>query len=160
LARRHDTLRTHLAAIDRMSTASKPERAGPRLDKWLWAARLYKTRALAVAEIDKGRVTVNGGSAKPGREMRLGDSIELRQGPVVRTLTVLALSDVRGPAPVAQTLYAETPESIAAREAALEKRRLGIAPSRSIEAGRPTKRDRRKLVEWSRWSASVDDDAA
>jgi ribosome-associated heat shock protein Hsp15 len=143
-----------------MNTATKPERAGPRLDKWLWAARLYKTRALAVAEIDKGRVTVNGGTAKPGREMRVGDSVAVRQGPILRTLTVQALSDVRGPAPVAQALYAETPDSIAAREAALEQRRMGIEPSQSIEAGRPTKRDRRKLVEWSRWSASVDDDAA
>ena len=143
-----------------MNTATKPERAGPRLDKWLWAARLYKTRALAVAEIDKGRVSVNGGAAKPGREMRVGDSVAVRQGPIVRTLTVQDLSDVRGPAPVAQALYAETPDSIAAREAALEQRRMGIEPSQSIEAGRPTKRDRRKLVEWSRWSASVDDDAA
>jgi ribosome-associated heat shock protein Hsp15 len=143
-----------------MNTATKPERAGPRLDKWLWAARLYKTRALAVAEIDKGRVTVNGAAAKPGREMRVGDSVAVRQGPILRTLTVQALSDVRGPAPVAQALYAETPDSIAAREAALEQRRMGIEPSQSIEAGRPTKRDRRKLVEWSRWSASVDDDAA
>jgi ribosome-associated heat shock protein Hsp15 len=143
-----------------MNTATKPERAGPRLDKWLWAARLYKTRALAVAEIDKGRVSVNGGAAKPGREMRVGDSVAVRQGPIVRTLTVQALSEVRGPAPVAQALYAETPDSIAAREAALEQRRLGLEPSQSIEAGRPTKRDRRKLVEWSRWSASVDDDAA
>ena len=143
-----------------MNTATKPERAGPRLDKWLWAARLYKTRALAVAEIDKGRVSVNGGAAKPGREMRVGDSVAVRQGPIVRTLTVQALSEVRGPASVAQALYAETPDSIAAREAALEQRRLGLEPSQSIEAGRPTKRDRRKLVEWSRWSASVDDDAA
>ena len=143
-----------------MNTATKPERAGPRLDKWLWAARLYKTRALAVAEIDKGRVTVNGAAAKPGREMRVGDSVAVRQGPILRTLKIQALSDVRGPAPVAQALYAETPDSIAARAAALEQRRMGIEPSQSIEAGRPTKRDRRKLVEWSRWSASVDDDAA
>ena len=143
-----------------MSTATKPERAGPRLDKWLWAARLYKTRALAVAEIDKGRITVNGGAAKPGREMRVGDRFQVRQGPVTRTLTIEALSDVRGPAPLAQTLYAETAESIAAREAAREQRRMGTEPSQAIEAGRPTKRNRRKLVEWSRWSASVDDDAA
>jgi ribosome-associated heat shock protein Hsp15 len=111
-----------------------------------------------VAEIEKGRITVNGGAAKPGRELRLGDSVELRLGPVARSLKVEVLSDVRGPAPVAQTLYAETQESIAAREAAAEKRRMGIEPSQSIEAGRPTKRDRRKLVEWSRWSASVDSD--
>ena len=147
-----------LAPIGSVSTASKSERNGPRLDKWLWAARLYKTRALAVAEIDKGRVSVNGCAAKPGRELHIGDNVEVRQGPIARTLTILSLSDVRGPAVVAQTLYAETPESRAAREAALEQRRLGVEPSHSIEAGRPTKRDRRKLVEWSRWSASLDND--
>ena len=133
----------------------KDEKDRVRLDKWLWAARFYKTRALAVEQIDKGRVAVNGIVAKPGREMHLGDKVELRQGPVVRTLRVEALSEVRGPAPVAQALYAETPESVAAREAAAQARRMGVEPSQAIEAGRPTKRDRRKLVEWNRWSASL-----
>ena len=133
----------------------KDEKDRVRLDKWLWAARFYKTRALAVEQIDKGRVAVNGIVAKPGREMHLGDKVELRQGPVVRTLRVEALSEVRGPAPVAQALYAETPESVAAREAAAQARRMGVEPSHAIEAGRPTKRDRRKLVEWNRWSASL-----
>ena len=133
----------------------KDEKDRVRLDKWLWAARFYKTRALAVEQIDKGRVAVNGIVAKPGREMHLGDQVELRQGPVVRTLRVEALSEVRGPAPVAQALYAETPESVAAREAAAQARRMGVEPSHAIEAGRPTKRDRRKLVEWNRWSASL-----
>jgi ribosome-associated heat shock protein Hsp15 len=133
----------------------KDEKDRVRLDKWLWAARFYKTRALAVEQIDKGRVAVNGIVAKPGREMHLGDRVELRQGPVVRTLRVEALSEVRGPAPVAQALYAETPESVAAREAAAQARRMGVEPSQAIEAGRPTKRDRRKLVEWNRWSASL-----
>ena len=133
----------------------KDEKDRVRLDKWLWAARFYKTRALAVEQIDKGRVAVNGIVAKPGREMHLGDRVELRQGPVVRTLRVEALSEVRGPAPVAQALYAETPESVAAREAATQARRMGVEPSHAIEAGRPTKRDRRKLVEWNRWSASL-----
>ena len=133
----------------------KDEKDRVRLDKWLWAARFYKTRALAVEQIDKGRVAVNGIVAKPGREMHLGDKVELRQGPVLRTLRVEALSEVRGPAPVAQALYAETPESVAAREAAAQARRMGVEPSQAIEAGRPTKRDRRKLVEWNRWSASL-----
>ena len=133
----------------------KDEKDRVRLDKWLWAARFYKTRALAVEQIDKGRVAVNGIVAKPGREMHLGDKVELRQGPVLCTLRVEALSEVRGPAPVAQALYAEAPESVAAREAAAQARRMGVEPSQAIEAGRPTKRDRRKLVEWNRWSASL-----
>jgi ribosome-associated heat shock protein Hsp15 len=138
-----------------MSTA--PERL--RLDKWLWAARFYKTRALACDEIDKGRVQVNGQSAKPARELKPGDRVEIRQGPVVRTVQVLALSALRGPAPVAQALYAETPESVARREQAAEHRRLAAEPALTIEQGRPTKRDRRQLADWNRWSASLDEPA-
>ncbi len=81
----------------------------------------------------------------------------LRQGPVQRTVQVLALSHQRGPAPTAQALYAETAESIAARLRAAEQRRLAAEPAGSIEQGRPTKRDRRQLADWNRWSASVDD---
>ncbi|MBL8334844.1 MAG: RNA-binding S4 domain-containing protein [Rubrivivax sp.] len=128
-----------------------------RLDKWLWAARMYKTRSLAAEEIGKGRVAVNGQAAKPGREVRLGDRIELRQGAAWRELLVQGLSHVRGPAPVAQTLYQETPASVAAREQAASQRRLGVEPAAAIEHGRPTKRDRRQLSDWNRWSASVDD---
>lgn len=132
---------------------------GPvRLDKWLWAARFYKTRALAVDEIGKGRVQVNGQDAKPSREVRVGDLLRLRQGPVEREVQVLALSHVRGPAPAAQTLYAETPESSAAREKAAEARRLAPEPAQTITQGRPTKQDRRRLSEWDRWSASADPD--
>ena len=131
-----------------------------RLDKWLWAARFYKTRALATDEIDRGRVRVNEQVVKPARELKLGDLVELRQGVVLRTVRVLGLSAVRGPATVAQALYAETPESIAAREAAAERRRLAPEPAGTIEQGRPTKRDRRQLADWNRWSASVDDDLA
>lgn len=75
-----------------------------RLDKWLWCARFYKTRGLATEEIGKGRVTVNGQAAKPARDVRAGDTVALRQGPVARTVTVRALSGMRGPAPVAQLL--------------------------------------------------------
>jgi ribosome-associated heat shock protein Hsp15 len=128
-----------------------------RLDKWLWAARFYKTRALATDEIDKGRVRVNEQIVKPARELKVGDRVELRQGVVMRTVVVLGLAAVRGPAPVAQALYAETPESIAAREAAAERRRLAPEPASAIEQGRPTKRDRRQLADWNRWSASLDD---
>jgi ribosome-associated heat shock protein Hsp15 len=127
-----------------------------RLDKWLWAARFYKTRSLATEEIGKGRVSVNGQPAKPARELRIGDRLELRQPGSTRTLDVRALSDVRGPAPVAQTLYAETAESIALREKLAHDRRL--EPSQAIEQGRPTKRDRRKLADWTRWSATADPD--
>jgi ribosome-associated heat shock protein Hsp15 len=129
-----------------------------RLDKWLWAARLYKTRALAADEVERGRVRVQGQPAKPGRELKAGDRIELRQDTVVRVLVVHALSPVRGPAPLAQTLYAETPESRLAREAAAERRRLAPEPAATQAQGRPTKRDRRDLVDWQRWSASIDDD--
>lgn len=130
-----------------------------RLDKWLWAARLYKTRALAAEEISHGRVEVNGQPAKPGREVRPGDRIAWRQASLRRELVVKALSAVRGPAPVAQMLYEETPESLAARARAAELRRQGVEPAQDREQGRPTKRDRRQLADWQRWSASTDDPA-
>ena len=128
-----------------------------RLDKWLWAARFYKTRALAAEEIGRGRVSVHGQLAKASRELRVGDRIVLRQDAVERTVDLLGLSSVRGPAPVAQALYAETPESLALRLKAAEARRLGTEPADAIEQGRPTKRNRRQLADWQRWSASADD---
>lgn len=132
-----------------------------RLDKWLWCARFYKTRALAVEEIGKGRVMVNGQAAKASRELRPGDTVALRQGVVPRTVLVRGLSGMRGPAVVAQQLYEETPESIASREQAAEMRRLAPEPASSLHDGRPTKRDRREIDQarsWgSRWSASVDE---
>ncbi len=133
-----------------------------RLDKWLWAARFYKTRSLATEDIDKGRVQVNEQVAKPSRELRVGDVLHLRQGPVQRTVVVAGLSHLRGPAPVAQALYQETAASLAARTQAAEARRLAAEPALSIEQGRPTKRDRRDIERtqhaWQRWSASLDDD--
>ncbi len=128
-----------------------------RLDKWLWAARLFKTRALAADAVGLGRVDVNGQTAKPARELRPGDVLLLRDGPLRRELRVLGLSALRGPAPVAQLLYAETAESVAAREALAARRRQGVEPADTLAHGRPTKRDRRQLVDWNRWSASVDD---
>ncbi len=128
-----------------------------RLDKWLWAARFYKTRGLATDEVGKGRVQVNGQSAKPSRELKPGDLLELRQGDVLRTVEVKAISHVRGPAPVAQALYVETPDSVTRREKAAEQRRVAAEPAQTIEQGRPTKRDRRKLADWNRWSASADE---
>lgn len=135
------------------------EAARVRLDKWLWAARLYKTRALAAEEVSHSRVLVNGQAAKPAREVRPGDRIEMRQaGSPPRTFDVRALSAQRGPAPVAQALYEETPESLLGRQQAAERRRMGVEPALAIEQGRPTKRDRRQLGQWRRWSASMDDE--
>ncbi|HEU4458028.1 MAG TPA: RNA-binding S4 domain-containing protein [Methylibium sp.] len=133
--------------------------ADVRLDKWLWAARFYKTRALAAEAIERTRVEVNGQVAKASRPVRPGDRVRLRQpGGVERVLDVLAISAVRGPAPVAQALYAETPESLAAREARARQARLAPEPAATLEHGRPSKRDRRKLADWQRWSASLEPD--
>ena len=133
-----------------------------RLDKWLWAARFYKTRSLATEEISKGRVQVNQLEAKPARDIKTGDTVAMRQGPIIRTVVVHGLSQQRGSAPVAQQLYEETADSMRMREAATEQRRMNPEPASSIEHGRPTKRDRRSLEKaqnknWGdRWSASVD----
>ena len=127
-----------------------------RLDKWLWAARFFKTRSLSADEIGKGRVQVNGQAAKASREVRVGDLIELRQGHVARTVLVQAAVEQRGSATIAQQMYAETPESIALREKQALERRMNTEPSLAIEQGRPTKRDRRQLADWNRWSASAE----
>jgi ribosome-associated heat shock protein Hsp15 len=133
-----------------------------RIDKWLWAARFYKTRSLAVEEIDKGRIHINDLEVKPSREVKVGDTVALRQGAVTRTLVVRGISSQRGPAPVAQQLYEETEESLALKAQAADQRHLTTDPASSLEHGRPTKRDRRSLdkaqgKDWdSRWSASID----
>ena len=140
-----------------------------RLDKWLWAARFFKTRSLAADEIDKGRVKVNGQPAKASREPRVGDEIEFKAGYSSRTVVVKVLSAARGPAPQAALLYEETAASMLARAQAAEQRRFAPEPAHAIEQGRPTKRDRRQLQDWrthearpaaewnDRWSASLDD---
>jgi ribosome-associated heat shock protein Hsp15 len=115
-----------------------------RLDKWLWAARFYKTRSLAAEAVAGGKVQVNGDRAKRARPLQIGDEVRLRQGPYELLVVVRALSARRGPASVAAELYEERPESRAAREAmALQLKSLHAAfvP----EKGRPTKRDRRDL---------------
>ena len=133
-----------------------------RIDKWLWAARFYKTRSLAAEELDKGRVRVNDIEAKPSREVKVGDTLTLRQGPVTRTLVVRGISSQRGGAPAAQLLYEETAESLAAKALQAEQRRLGQEPATTQTQGRPTKRDRRDIEklgskDWNqRWSASAD----
>jgi len=129
-----------------------------RIDKWLWAARFYKTRSLACDEVTKHRVQINGQDVKPAREVRVGDTLTVRQGNISKTVQVKGISAARGPAPVAQQLYEETAESMALRAKLAEQNRLAFEPAHSIEHGRPTKRDRRQIEHaWNeRWSASTD----
>ncbi|TFW30438.1 RNA-binding S4 domain-containing protein [Duganella callida] len=115
-----------------------------RLDKWLWAARFFKTRSLACDAVDRGRVTVNGDRAKPARNVKVGDVLEIDNGSDKWEVDVMNLSDVRGPATVARNLYEETDVSVARRAAVAENRRLFPEPSAHLK-GRPTKRDRRHL---------------
>ncbi len=128
-----------------------------RLDKWLWAARFFKTRTLASDEVSKGHVTVNGQSVKPAREVKPGDHISIRRPGIEQVFVVRGLSAHRGPAPVAQRLYEETQDSRDAALKAAQARRMGTEPALALEDGRPTKRNRRQLAAWQRWSASADD---
>lgn len=112
-----------------------------RLDKWLWAARFYKTRSAATDAVAGGRVHVGGVRVKPSREVKLGETVEITLGQVRRTVVVTGLGERRGPASVAQTLYEETAESVAAREVAAAERKL----SAPVFGARPTKLDRRRL---------------
>ncbi len=115
-----------------------------RLDKWLWAARWFKTRGLAQAAIASGRVKLHEEKTKPAQPLKIGDSLEIRIGESVWHIQVTALTDKRGPAAQARKLYAETEASRAERERRADMRRYGAEPARTIK-GRPTKRDRRKL---------------
>ncbi|AUY34592.1 RNA-binding S4 domain-containing protein [Pseudomonas sp. PONIH3] len=124
--------------------AQKPEDDDKvRLDKWLWAARFYKTRALAKAAIESGKVHCRGERCKPGKEPRVGDEFVLRTGFDERTVVVRALSVVRRGAPEAQTLYEETAESVTRREQAAEMRKAGAMGVTTD--GRPTKKQRRQI---------------
>ncbi|HWG34563.1 MAG TPA: S4 domain-containing protein [Gemmatimonadaceae bacterium] len=115
-----------------------------RLDKWLWAARFFKTRALAAEAIDGGKVHLNGERVKRSKTLKLGDEVRVRIGPYEHRIVVRSTSDRRGPATVAATLYDELPESRATREALMEQRRMEIAAG-ADDAGRPSKRDRRQI---------------
>jgi ribosome-associated heat shock protein Hsp15 len=115
-----------------------------RVDKWLWAARFFKTRSLATEAVLGGRVHVNDARVKPAKEIHVGDVVEITQGATRRTVHVTALSDRRGPATAAATLYEETPESIAEREQHSLERRLARPLGADLGA-RPTKLDRRRL---------------
>lgn len=115
-----------------------------RLDKWLWAARFFKTRSAATEAVVGGRVHVNGARAKPAKEVAIGDTVELTVHRDRRTVRVTGLADRRGSAAAASALYAETPESIAARERESAERRLATPPGADL-GERPSKRDRRRL---------------
>jgi ribosome-associated heat shock protein Hsp15 len=117
---------------------------GVRLDKWLWAARFYKTRSLATAAINAGDVRVARERVKPARDVRVGDELQVRRGDDVMDIVVRELSSVRGAAPVAQRLYEETGESRQRRARAAERRALAREPALDLR-GRPTKRDAREL---------------
>jgi ribosome-associated heat shock protein Hsp15 len=120
-----------------------------RIDKWLWAARFFKTRSQATAAVTGGKVEVNGDAAKPSKTVKVGDRIRLRLGPTEYRLTVTAIGERRGSAAIAQSLYEEAPESIEARQKIAAERRFSSAPSYE-DKGRPSKKDRRELERWRR----------
>ncbi|MGE5526502.1 MAG: RNA-binding S4 domain-containing protein [Rhodospirillaceae bacterium] len=125
-----------------------------RLDKWLWAARFFKTRSAAQQAIDGGRVKLNGERAKPAKALSVGDRLVIHIGMYEWLITVRELTDKRGPAPVARALYEESPESIARRADLIERRKAFGHPGADRD-GRPTKRERRQL---ERWRDPGDDD--
>lgn len=115
-----------------------------RLDKWLWAARFFKTRSLATEAVNGGKVELNGTRPKPSKDVKPGDQVRIRLGPYIHAVTVRALAERRGPASAAAMLFEESPESIAERERLREQHRLAPA-AQYEERGRPTKKDRRAL---------------
>ena len=121
---------------------------GTRIDKWLWAARFFKTRELASKACEMGRITSNAVRAKPAREVRAGDMLQVKNEAAEWEIEVLAISQQRGPATIAQALYRETEASIEARRKAAEERRL-LGPIAQIPTGRPSKRDRRLIHSFS-----------
>ena len=120
-----------------------------RLDKWLWAARFFKTRSLAADAVTGGKIDVNGARAKPSRIMRLGDKLSIRRGPYESTVVVKGLAKLRGPAPEAQLLYEETEESIRKRELASAQLKLERPPE-FHSPGRPSKKDRRAVLRFTK----------
>jgi ribosome-associated heat shock protein Hsp15 len=115
-----------------------------RLDKWLWAARFFKTRAIAATAIETGKVEVNGDRAKRAKQLQVGDSVRIRLGPYQHVVMVRALSEIRGPAPAAAKLYEESAESLKARQA-LQAQMKASQAGASYERGRPTKKQRRDI---------------
>ena len=123
--------------------------SGIRIDKWLWAARFFKTRSLATDAVGGGKVKLNDAPTKASRDVRIGDRLEISNGETRWEVVVLALSEKRGPASEARQLYEETPDSITAREAEQMRRKFETEPAAGIH-GRPTKRDRRQMDRFSR----------
>lgn len=119
--------------------------ASIRIDKWLWAARFFKTRSLAQEAVELGRVRLAGQRLKPSRDVKPGDRLTVERGEERFEILVEKISAVRGPAPVAQTLYRETDESREKRERASEMRKIAMEPASTIAKGRPTKRDARLI---------------
>lgn len=115
-----------------------------RIDKWLWAARFFKTRSLATDAVDTGKVRLNGDRVKPARSVKAGDTLDVDNGSTEWEVIVAGVSDTRGSATVAQTLYTETEKSIERRQKKAEQRKYFREPGEAIK-GRPTKRDRRLL---------------
>ena len=127
-----------------MKAETRNEQEPTRLDKWLWAARFFKTRALAAEAIDGGKVHLNGERVKRSKAVKIGDEVTVRLGPFEHRVVVKLASDRRGSASVAATLFDETDESSAAREALLEQHRIARAAG-AEDPGRPSKRDRRQI---------------
>ena len=138
--------------MTRRQASQPPADAGlqgrSRLDKWLWVARFYRTRSLAAEAIEAGHVRVNGERVKPAHAVRAAMRISVRKQALTWHVDVANVADRRGSATVAAALYVETPESVAAREAALRMRKAAREPSAASASGRPTKRDRRKLEDF------------
>ena len=127
-----------------MNATAKAPLTSLRIDKWLWAARFFKTRSLATEAIHAGHIKLNGATVKPARELRAGDMLDLAIGEEKWTVEVLGLNDLRRPASEAQQLYAETAESRERRAAAKEAHRLAPTPGSDLR-GRPTKKARRQI---------------
>lgn len=116
-----------------------------RIDKWLWAARFFKTRSLAQHTVELGRIQLDGQKIKPAREVKPGNLLRIERGEETFEVEVIGISSVRGPAAVAKQLYAETEASKEKRKQMAENRKLALEPAKAIEKGRPTKRNARRI---------------
>jgi ribosome-associated heat shock protein Hsp15 len=134
-----------------MSKEMEENNESIRIDKWLWAARFFKTRSLAADAVTGGKIDVNGVRAKPSRIMRLGDKLNIRRGPYESTVVVKGLAKLRGPASEAQLLYEETEESIRRRELTSAQLKLERPPE-FHNPGRPSKKDRRAVLRFTKKS--------